>query len=150
MKQKKVRRFVNIKNSRPGAYERILKRIARDKVCPFCPENLKKYHTPPILRRGKYWVLTPNMYPYPGARVHLILIVRDHVEKVEDLPEKSWAELRRMTMWAIKKYRVAGGSLLLRFGDNAFNGSSVHHLHAQFIVGDIMRKGYKPVLTRVG
>lgn len=139
--------LMELGNARGELQRENMEKIAADGVCPFCPEHLKKYHEPPILREGKYWVITPNMYPYENTEHHLLFITKEHISDSVDLSKEAWAELQELLKWVIKENGVAGGTLLMRSGDMKKTGSTVLHLHAQFIVGS---DPDKPVLTRVG
>jgi ATP adenylyltransferase len=147
--------FVNLDNTfRPDksgdAYGKVIEKIQKDNVCPFCPENLSKYHKNPILKEGKYWLLTNNMYPYEGAKYHAILIHKSHITSVAEISADAWAELKTLTDWFIKEKNIPGGALLLRFGDTAYTGASVSHLHAQLVSPDGEKKDRKPIRARIG
>jgi len=40
--------------------------------------------------------------------------------------------------------------LFMRFGDTHYNGSSVEHLHAQLLQGDVDAPGHEPVRVKLG
>ena len=133
--------FVNPKNAGArGGYDQVLKKISRDGICPFCPQNLARYHTKPILKTGRHWILTDNMYPYPDARHHLLLIHKKHIESVADMTPQAWYESLKMVLAEIKKRAIMGGTFYIRFGDTAYTGASVRHLHANLISYDINKK----------
>lgn len=145
--------FVNLHNAsaRPdGKYKSIIQKIQKDGVCPFCPVNLAQYHKKPIIKTGRFWILTDNMYPYPGARDHLLLIHKKHIESIADIVSAAWSELLRLARTEIKKRHIGGGTFYIRFGDTTYTGASVTHLHANLIAPDIRRKNRKPIFTRVG
>ncbi|MAG12402.1 hypothetical protein CL630_01155 [bacterium] len=148
--RKGTKKQVNIQNARKGQYYRVIEQIEKDGVCPFCPKHLLTYHKKPILRRGKHWLVTENMYPYKNARMHFLLIHRKHIISITQKSESAWVELLRHYKWLIKKHNVKGGSVMLRFGSTAHTGASVEHLHAQLIIGDREAKNYKPIVTQVG
>lgn len=143
--------FVSINNAGlRGGYRKDLERIRRDGVCPFCPENLARYHRKPTIKQGRWWVLTENGYPYKGARHHLLIIHRRHIENIADIAPAAWRELLLMTQSEIKKRRMEGGTFYLRFGETSYTGASVAHLHGNLISPDTRRKNRKPIFTRVG
>ncbi len=123
-------------NARHDDQRNVMEGIAQDGVCPFDEEYLAKYHKQPILRRGTYWVLTLNQWPYEHTRVHLLAIARQHVESIDELNAGAGEELFDHLRWAIKEYNIDFGGLAMRFGDVKHNGASVNHLHAHFIVPD--------------
>ncbi len=145
--------FVNLQNasSRPdGRYKNVIQKIRHDGVCPFCPQHLTQYHKRPIIKNGRFWLLTDNMYPYRGAAHHLLLIHKKHIESITDISPRAWGELLKLTQAETKKRRIGGGTFYLRFGDTAYTGASVTHLHANLISPDISKKNRKPIFTRVG
>lgn len=143
--------FVSIHNAGlRGGYKKIIEKIVRDGVCPFCPEHLTRYHKKPILAQSRWWTLTENGYPYTGAREHLLIIHRAHIEHLADITPRAWRELLLIAQGEAKKRGIDGGTFYLRFGDTAYTGASVAHLHANLISPDIRRQNRKPILARVG
>ncbi len=145
--------FVNTNNSkRPDsqAYRQVINQIKDDGVCPFCPDQLKKYHKNPILEEGAYWVVTSNMYPYKGAKHHLLLIHKEHVSSIEDLSAKAWTELHTLINKEIKKLRIPGGTFFMRFGDTQYTGATVTHLHCHIVSRDLDINPDEPLLARIG
>lgn len=126
--------FVNLANARIKGQRETMEKIARNKECPFCVENLEKYHTQEILRKGDDWLLTPNQWPYEYTEIHLIAIPTYHAEKLADLKDDSFDELLSHMKWAEKEYGVQSGGIAMRFGDTKRNGATVSHLHVHFIV----------------
>lgn len=149
---KEPKKFVDESSTthRPGdTYKNVIKKIAQDGVCPFCPENLAKYHKNPILKEYKYWLLTDNAYPYEEAKYHLLLIHRDHIETFEELSGEAWMELQSVLNEAVRDRRIKGGTLLMRFGETSHTGASVTHLHANLVSPDGEDKNRKPIITRI-
>jgi diadenosine tetraphosphate (Ap4A) HIT family hydrolase len=145
--------FVNQNNTKyraDGTYGEVIEKIGKDKVCPFCPEHLAKYHTNPILRAGEYWLVTDNLFPYPGAKHHVLLIHRDHIENITELSRAAWDELWECITWVIRERKIPGGSLVFRFGDTAYTGASVAHLHANLASADGENADRAPIVTRIG
>ena len=145
--------FVNLENARHDEQRAVMEVIAAAGVCPFCPDQLKKFHSKPVLRETKHWMLTENQWPYENTRIHLLAIYKTHAEKLKDLNPNAGRELLDLMSWAEKKYRVKGGGFGVRFGDPKYNGGTVKHLHAQFIVADTTDPSdphYKPVRLRLG
>lgn len=138
---------MNLDNARTKLQIENMQKIEAEGFCPFCPEHMKKYHTPPIIRTGKHWYVTPNMYPYDNTSHHFLFITNEHIGDSKDLSPHAWAELQEHLNWTIEEHKIVGGTLLMRSGDMSKTGSTVHHLHAQFIVGS---SPDKPVMTRVG
>ena len=126
--------YINLNNARRKDQRKVMEDILKNNECPFCWENLKKYHKKPFHKTGKYWVLTDNQWPYDYTDPHLIAINLKHTEKLADLSKTAFAELLELFQWAEKKYAVKSGGIAMRFGDVMSNGATVNHLHAHFIV----------------
>lgn len=128
--------YVNMDNARHDDQRTVMQQIIDDGVCPFDEVYLEKYHTPPILRRGTFWTVTPNQWPYEHTSLHLLAIARNHVESIDELEHGAGEELFDHVRWAIKAYKIDFGGLAMRFGDVKHNGASVDHLHVHLIVPD--------------
>ena len=144
------KRYVNQKNSRTEEQRRIMEQIAQDGVCPFCIKHLKKYHKKPIILKGRWWHVTENMFPYEGSRLHILFIYKKHITSIPEVAQPAMYELFQLIKATIKKYDIEVGTLLWRFGDTKYNGSSVHHLHVQLIVGDVNKPNHKPIRVKIG
>lgn len=129
--------FVNIANARNDEQRDVMEKIAEHGDCPFCPENLERYHRNPIVRRGEHWLLTENQWPYDHTRIHMLAIAAYHAEALEDLQEGAFEELGDHFRWASKEHAITAGGIAMRFGsDIASNGATVRHLHAHLIQPD--------------
>lgn len=145
-----MRRTVNLTHARTHFQRTVMERIQKDKVCPFCEEHFLKYHTKPIILKGKYWILTENFQPYEGARVHLLAVSRKHVYHFEELSPAAHHELFALFAKELKKRKIQGGTLLMRFGNTDYSSGTVEHLHAQLISGAKRGKGREPLSTYIG
>ena len=141
-------KLMNMDNVRDQLQLTNMKKIEAEGFCPFCPEHMEKYHTPPILKRGNFWYVTPNMYPYPNSVHHFLFITNEHIENSTKLSSEAWGELQELQNWVIQEHGIEHGTFLMRSGDMSKTGSTVMHLHAQLIVGS--GDDEKPVMTRVG
>lgn len=137
MSKEKPPTFVNLGNARNDEQRGVMENIEATGDCPFCPDNLHKYHKEPILREGKHWLVTPNQWPYKHTRVHLLAIATYHAEDITDLREGSLDELQTHLQWASAEYQIAAGGLAMRFGSVDHNGATVRHLHAHIIVPEL-------------
>lgn len=140
---------VNLAHSRTAEQKSVMQQIIQDGVCPFCQEYFLKYHSKPILKKGVHWMVTENAFPYEGTRVHLLFVYLEHVI-LPPTESDRLAELFEMVAWAREKYGILGGTLVLRFGENKYNGASVDHLHAHLVVGDADKPDHKGVRVKVG
>ena len=142
--------FVNLKNAkRPNDkeknYEKVIDKIKKEGVCPFCLENLPKYHKNPIIKENSDWIATKNMYPYENTRLHFLFIHKKHISSIEELGAEEWMSLKKIILSIRKDFKVKGGSLFVRFG-NSNTGATVTHLHFHLVVSN----DESPVLVRIG
>ena len=133
------RGFVNINNARKGEYKEVIEKIAKTGKCPFCRENFK-YHKKPIFKRKRDWFLTEVSWPYKNAKCHLMILGEKHRENLSELKKEDFAAVSYLANWAIKKYKIKGGALAIRFGNTNFTGASVAHLHFHLISPEINKK----------
>lgn len=144
--------FVNPDNSKRGVYAKVIDEIAREKICPFCPEHIHRIHPNPIVEKN-HWLITDNAYPYRPVKQHLLLVHKAHIEHVSELSKEAWDELKAILDELAESKDMKGGALMMRFGDTHFTGASVAHLHAQLVQGDPDSSEYdktKGVLCRIG
>jgi len=143
-------RTIDLNNIHDEEQGRVMERIEKDGVCPFCLENFTKYHKKPILKEGKYWLLTENEWPYKNTRVHMLAVHKEHIESIAQMKTEAFAELGELFKWVVEEYAVAGGGLFMRFGETKYTGGSVTHLHAQILQADIDSPGYEKLKVRLG
>ncbi len=132
-----MNKFVNFNNaasSKREKYAKIIEKIRKDKVCPFCPGNLFKYHKHPIIEENSFWIATKNMYPYKGTRKHILLIHKKHISSIGETTPEALAELQKIISSMTKRLKIKGGLFFFRFGETKFTGATVSHLHAHLIV----------------
>jgi diadenosine tetraphosphate (Ap4A) HIT family hydrolase len=123
---------------------RVMEEIKRHGHCPFCIENLDKYHKNPIIDEGKFWLLTENQWPYEKIKHQLLAIYKTHIEHLEEMDPESGKELLEMFSKQTKKRKIPGGGIAIRFGSDPENGnygSSVLHIHAHLIEPDLNALG---------
>lgn len=145
-----IPQFVDLENARVDEQRQVMQEIIDQNHCPFCMDNLRKYHKQQILKEGTYWILTPNQWPYEHTRVHLLAILKQHAEKLSEIPPEAGKELFEMIAWAEKEFNVAGGGVAMRFGDTNYSAGTVNHIHAQFIVPDLDNPNFQPVRVKIG
>ena len=147
---KKDKRFVNIGHARVGGQAKIMEKIIKDRVCPFCWEHFTQYHPKPIIKKNKHWLLTENAWPYKGATKHFIFVARRHIAHVKDLTLDEWGDLLTLIKFCTKKKKVTSGAFLIRFGMPKITGASVTHLHGHIVMGGKKTKNSKPLLITAG
>ncbi len=127
-------------NIRREDQKKVMDEIAEQKHCPFCPENLLKYHKKPIIKEGKYWVLTDNQWPYEKIKHQILAIYKSHIEHIREMEPAAGAELIELFKDEAVKRNMPGGGIAIRFGSNPEHGSygnSVLHIHAHLIEPDL-------------
>src|SRR5690606_32849370 len=58
------RLFVHMAHARGEEQAGVMQGILAAGECPFCADNLAKYHKGETLFNGDYWLLTRNQWPY--------------------------------------------------------------------------------------
>lgn len=142
--------FINVNNSREKDQIEVMQKIADESHCPFCEENLRLYHKNPILKDGKYWLVTKNQWPYQHTKHHFLLIYKEHATVLADLAAEAGGELFTMIKELEKEYKFEGGGFSMRFGDTDFSAGTVNHLHVQLVIPDAMAKDFEPVKIKLG
>ncbi len=133
--------FINLSTVRREDQREVMKEIAEQGHCPFCVENLEKYHKNPILKEGKFWFLTENQWPYEKIKHQLLAIYKTHIEHLSEVVPEAGAELFEMFGEESKKRNMSGGGVAIRFGSSEYGnyGSSVLHIHAHLIEPDLQK-----------
>ncbi|MBX4198139.1 HIT domain-containing protein [Candidatus Parcubacteria bacterium] len=145
--------YVNPDNTQARAsntYTNVIKEIQKDNVCPFCQEQLTKYHKNPILKENATWLITRNMYPYKNTQQHFLLIHKKHISRIDEMTPEAHKDLMELVVWATKEFDIPGGTFFMRFGDTRYTGATVTHLHSQLVCSNPFEKDYEPVIVRVG
>lgn len=142
--------FIDLDNARLEEQKQVMQDIMTEGHCPFCTENLKKYHKMPILQEGEYWLVTENQWPYENTKHHFLLIYKEHAVDLAGLADEAGIELIKFVKWLEQTYQIKGGGFAMRFGDTDYSAGTVNHLHVQFIMPDIHKDGYKPVRVKIG
>jgi diadenosine tetraphosphate (Ap4A) HIT family hydrolase len=142
--------FVDIDNSRMPEQVSVMEQIIEDGGCPFCMENFQKYHEQEVMKEGQFWLITPNRWPYENTKLHLLAVLKIHAENLQELPAGAGEELIALFKWVEQNYELPGGGWAMRFGDTNYSAGTIKHLHAQFIVPDITKDGFKPVRFKIG
>lgn len=132
--------FINLANSRTEEQRQIMQNIEKDGVCPFCQENLTKYHKKDILREGNFWLLTDNQWPYDKIKHQLLAIHKEHISHISEMNPEAGKELIELFQEEARKRNISGGGIAIRFGKRHSEGnygSTVEHIHAHLIEPDL-------------
>lgn len=127
------KKVVDTRYAKSSEYRRIINEIADKGRCPFCPENFI-YHKNPILQRSGDWFITQNSWPYANTLHHFVIISSIHKERLAELTVRDLASILKLMKWAEREFDIPGGGFALRFGETAYTGATVCHLHAHLIV----------------
>ncbi|MDD2913314.1 MAG: HIT domain-containing protein [Candidatus Pacebacteria bacterium] len=136
------KKFVNLQNARKGEYKKVIEEIVSTGKCPFCKENFK-YHKKPIFKKKNNWFLTDNSWPYKNSKHHFLLIGEEHKENLFELTKKDLQSIFFLINFAVKKWKIKGGGLIVRFGDTKFTGGSVSHIHFHLLSPNVNQKTKK-------
>ncbi|MFH1346935.1 MAG: HIT domain-containing protein [Spirochaetota bacterium] len=129
MKKKVVnRKFASKKNG----YLKIIKTIENEERCPFCQDNFK-YHKKEVLKKSGSWFITESSWPYKNTNYHFLIINLEHKEQLSELTRNDLCSVKQLADWAVKKFKIKGGALTIRFGDTNFTGATVCHIHFHLI-----------------
>ncbi|MDP3057319.1 MAG: HIT domain-containing protein [bacterium] len=134
-----LKKVVDLRFAKTKDYRKTLETIQKKGKCPFCPENFI-YHKNPILKKNGDWLITLSSWPYKNSEYHFLIISLRHKEKFSALELADFGSVMKLVVWAEKKFKIKGGGLVLRFGDTAYTGSTVCHLHFHLIVPKLNKK----------
>jgi ATP adenylyltransferase len=142
---------LNFDHARTPEQIALMKRINEDGVCPFCAEHFRTYHPRPILKETENWFVTTNMNPYEGTKYHFLFVYKPaHILEPHDMTPEAQHEIFALVAEVVDAHHIKGGAFFMRFGDTHYNGSSVAHLHAHVIVGDVDAPDHEPVRVKLG
>lgn len=133
--------FINMNAVRREDQRKVMRVIEAEGHCPFCIENLEKYHKNPILKEGKFWLLTDNQWPYEKIKHQLLAIYKTHIEHIKEMEPEAGKELLEMFNEVCRERNIEGGGVAIRFGKSEYGnyGSSVLHIHAHLIEPDLAK-----------
>ncbi len=146
-------KFINKINSRTEHQKIVMNKINEEGHCPFCRENLDKYHKKPILKEGNFWLLTDNQWPYENTKHQLLAIYKKHIEHISEIEAGASDELMAFLEEEVKKRNIPGGAVCMRFGSNPDKGnygSTVLHLHAHLIEPDLENPKKEKIKFKIG
>ncbi|MFH1145886.1 MAG: HIT domain-containing protein [bacterium] len=140
------KKFVDPRYAKSGEYAKVIEKIAGSGYCPFCHENFH-HHKHKIIKLHQGWFLTKCSWPYPNTKLHLLLIVERHKESLTQLSNNDWLAISYLVKLAIKKFKIKGGGLMMRFGQTKYTGATVKHLHAHLVVPKLKNKSTAMVVN---
>ncbi len=113
-----------------------MKKLAESGVCAFCPEYFIEHHDNPIEFETDHWIVAKNDYPYEHTSTHLLLVSREHIQRMEEMSAEARIDFMNVVARVEKDFQLESFALGMRVGDMKYNGGSVEHLHAHIVVGD--------------
>ena len=122
--------FINekvVEKARPKYSEKLVV-IAKDNICPFCVENIKKYHTNQIVEES-LWMVTENLFPYTEGKHHILFIPKRHITTVQEIYLDEWVQLFGLVNKYLNEKEIINGGFFMKFG----NTSTVKHLHFHIV-----------------
>jgi ATP adenylyltransferase len=111
-----------------------MKELESKGLCIFCMDVVTKESKNPIEFETSHWYVKKNDYPYENTELHLIVAPKDHIKTITELSEEAKAEFLNVISEIEKRYKTDSFAIGIRSGDMRFNGGSIEHLHAHFIV----------------
>jgi ATP adenylyltransferase len=146
----------DLSNAREVMQRQIMEELAQTAECFLCEnvitrisEKYKGISTSP-LHRGNYWFVKNNDFPYKGSKLHLLIVPKRHVSKLEDLLPAEFLELQQMIVWVNTTYNVPGASLFIRYGETSYTGATLSHMHFHVISGVEKQNGTESILVKLG
>ena len=136
------KKVVDKRFAKSKEYANVISEIESIGKCPFCSDNFK-YHKNPILKSYGAWFISKTSWPYKNSKHHFIIIGKKHKESFLELTEKDFKSVKHLTNWVIKKFKIKGGALAMRFGDTTFTGATVCHIHFHLISPEKDKKSKK-------
>lgn len=107
-------------------YDKIASSVTK---CPFC--DLKEKYL--VAQEGDV-VLTMNLFPYIDG--HLMVIPREHIEKVADFSGEDWQAVHNLISLGIdllkEAFKIQDVNVLYREGSST-SGSSLKHVHIHLL-----------------
>ena len=131
----------DLSNTREVLQQQIMEELAVTGECFLCPSVIKrivaKYPEIPNLSiyEGKDWFIKHNAFPYEGTVLHLLIIPKRHVTRLEDLSTAEFLEIQEMIAWVNKTYNVEGASMFIRYGKMSYTGATLAHMHFHILHG---------------
>ena len=150
MTKKQKTPFINLANTREEKQKSVMEEIAEAKHCPFCRENLYKYHQQPILKESKFWIVTTNQWPYPHTKHHFLLIYKVHAVNFSDLSLAAGQELFELIAEIEESYQIKGGGLVIRFGDTDYSAGTIYPALGRQRMTASDSSNFVPIRVKIG
>ncbi|GAA3774588.1 HIT family protein [Streptomyces phyllanthi] len=123
-------------NARTAEQAAEMRRLDGLGICLFCPDVIRRHEKQKILWETEEWIVTPNEFPYAGARLHLLLIPKRHVTDFVDLCAEARDDFWEVLASVKREYALDHYGLGVRNGDCRYTGGTIRHLHVHVLVGE--------------
>jgi ATP adenylyltransferase len=141
--------FYNHSNTRSTEQAEDMRALEELGICLFCSEHLRGDPNHHILHQTRAWVVTENRFPYPGTKIHLLLIPVEHVSDIIDLSAEARADFWDVLGWCRARWELSFYGLGVRCGDFHFTGGTLEHLHVHLVVGDVFDEEHEPIRMKL-
>lgn len=135
-------------NSRHPEQTGRMRRLEAEGTCLFCPGRIDA-DDGDLVHADDAWVVRHNDFPYPGTRLHLLLVPRRHVTDLLDLTDDELAGFWRVGRLLRERFELTYYGLGARCGDCRFTGGTVAHVHVHLVVGDVEDPEHTPVRLKL-
>jgi ATP adenylyltransferase len=126
-----------------------MRRLEAAGICIFCPAQVDDPAQPQLVLAAEHWVVRRNSYPYAGTQLHLLVMPRQHVTDILDLPDEVLAEFWEVGRAIRKRYQLDYYGLGIRCGDCVYTGGTIAHVHVHLVVGDVDDPEHSPVRLKL-
>jgi ATP adenylyltransferase len=140
--------FYCFENARTADQVAEMRRLDAAGICLFCPDGLAHHPPERILLRTRHWTALQNDFPYPGTRMHLLLVPHQHAADLTGLPAEAQQDFWQALAAVVRELQLTYYGLGVRNGDCRYTGASIEHVHAHVLVGDPDQDGADPVRMR--
>jgi ATP adenylyltransferase len=140
--------FYCFENARTAGQVAEMRRLDAAGICLFCPDGLARHPPERILLRSRHWTVLQNDFPYPGTRMHLLLVPRQHATDLTGLPGDAQQDFWQVLAAVVRDHQLTYYGLGVRNGDCRYTGATIEHVHAHLLVGDADPAGAGPVRMR--
>ena len=111
-----------------------MKQLEDAGTCIFCPDVLANHPRQRILYATEHWNVTPNEWPYAGTSLHLLLVPRQHVTDMLELPPEARNDFWTAMSVIAEHHDLSHYGLGIRNGDCRYTRGTIRHLHAHVLV----------------
>jgi diadenosine tetraphosphate (Ap4A) HIT family hydrolase len=128
--------FYCFENARTPDQAAEMRRLDAAGICLFCPDGLARHPPERIVLRTRHWTALLNDFPYPGTRLHLMLVPRQHASDLTGLPAAAQLNFWQALAAVVRDHQLTYYGLGVRNGDCRYTGATIEHVHAHLLVGD--------------